>query len=81
MSNPIRTCIGCRQPAPQDELLRIALIDADGLPKAVFDPHHRLPGRGAWLHPERPDCVQAALAAKSLTRAFRRPVDCSALHS
>lgn len=34
------------------------------------DPRHRLPGRGAWVHP-RPDCLELAVRRKAFGRALR----------
>lgn len=64
---PIRTCVGCRRARPKDELLRIART-RDGL---RFDPHRRLPGRGAYLCP-LPTCIDAATRrdAAGLRRAL-----------
>ena len=34
------------------------------------DPRHRMPGRGAWLHPT-PDCLELAVRRKAFGRALR----------
>jgi len=34
-----------------------------------------LPGRGAWLCRDRPDCVDLAIRRKAFERALRGPVD------
>jgi hypothetical protein len=34
------------------------------------DPRHRLPGRGAWVHPA-PDCLETAVRRKAFGRALR----------
>ncbi|MDN5790367.1 MAG: YlxR family protein [Micrococcales bacterium] len=34
------------------------------------DPRHRMPGRGAWLHP-RPECFESAVRRKAFGRALR----------
>lgn len=36
----------------------------------VPDPRHRLPGRGAWLHPST-TCLEQAVRRKAFTRALR----------
>ena len=36
----------------------------------VPDPRHRLPGRGAWLHPT-PECLDLAVQRKAFGRALR----------
>lgn len=70
---PIRTCIGCRERATADELLRI--VAAPGA-QVVPDPRRRIPGRGAWLHPD-PRCVELAERRRAYARALRvsGPVD------
>ena len=35
----------------------------------VADPRHRLPGRGAWLHPT-PECLDLAVRRKAFGRAL-----------
>ena len=72
----MRTCTGCRQTAPQRELVRLVF---DG-PQLIIDPgslpgvptaaqRGAAPGRGAYVHP-RAACVTAA----GLSRSFRRTV-------
>ncbi len=63
---PTRTCVGCRQPASQGELLRFVLVDGE----VVADPRRRLPGRGAWLH-DRDECREQAVRRRAFERAFR----------
>jgi predicted RNA-binding protein YlxR (DUF448 family) len=80
---PVRTCVGCRQRAPKAELSRLALVrePVSGSERAfvVPDVDNRLPGRGVYLHPGRPECLAAALRSKAFARAFRAPVDASRL--
>ncbi|MFF0544431.1 YlxR family protein [Nocardia thailandica] len=65
-SQPIRTCIGCREREPSAELLRIVARGSAVVP----DPRRRLPGRGAWLHPVSA-CVRAAERRRAFGRALR----------
>ena len=44
--DPIRTCVGCGQRAPQATLVRMVAM-GDGL---RLDPRRRAPGRGGYLH-------------------------------
>ncbi|GAA4814195.1 hypothetical protein GCM10023200_59860 [Actinomycetospora chlora] len=46
------------------------------------DPRHRLPGRGAWLHPD-PDCLHRAERRSAFPRALRvpGPLDTGALRA
>ncbi|EXF25819.1 hypothetical protein BG28_10350 [Nesterenkonia sp. AN1] len=43
-------------------------------PLVVADTARVLPGRGAWLHPQR-ECFETAIKRKAFNRAFRRTVD------
>ncbi|MGP3971331.1 YlxR family protein [Streptomyces sp. 6N223] len=63
---PERTCVGCRQRATRNGLLRVALIED----RCVPDHRGTLPGRGAYLHPT-PDCLQLAVRRRAFPRAFR----------
>lgn len=60
---PIRTCIACRQRAPQPELLRL-VRQGDRVVDATVP---RLPGRGAYLHP---GCVELAVKRQAIRRTF-----------
>lgn len=73
---PVRTCIGCRERAGRDELLRVVVEGGQIQP----DPHAVLPGRGAWLHP---GCLDAAERRRAFSRALRvsGPVDLSRLRT
>ncbi|MBE2315374.1 YlxR family protein [Solirubrobacter sp. CPCC 204708] len=64
--------MGCGRVAPRAHLARFANVDGCAVP----DPRASLPGRGAWLHPNR-DCFEAATARRAFHRAFRAPVNLS----
>ncbi|MGI8767767.1 MAG: YlxR family protein, partial [Propionibacteriaceae bacterium] len=66
MSDPVRTCIGCRQSAHPSSLLRLAVADGT----LLVDQRRRLPGRGAYLH-DTPDCWAAATRKRAFGRALR----------
>lgn len=75
--HPERTCIGCGQRAPKDDLARLVLVapaDADESAPAtvVVDAKGGSFGRGANVHPSA-SCVVAA-CKKGLSRAFKREV-------
>lgn len=65
-SGPTRTCIGCRQRCRAIELLRVVAVAGVVTP----DPRRRLPGRGAWLHPD-PGCLDMAERRRAFGRALR----------
>lgn len=70
---PVRTCIGCRQRADQNTVVRFALDRSQDPPRVQLDAGRNMPGRGAWLH-RRSDCFESALKRKAFHRAFRQPV-------
>ncbi|PRC44827.1 DUF448 domain-containing protein, partial [Mycobacterium sp. ITM-2017-0098] len=54
---PVRTCIGCRKRELAVELLRVVAVDGgngtgNGSSVVTVDVARKLPGRGAWLHPD-----------------------------
>lgn len=63
---PVRTCVGCRERAPKQELLRVVAGDGTLVP----DPARRAPGRGAHLHPTT-ECLALALRRRAFGRALR----------
>ena len=65
-SEPERTCVGCREPAPKRDLIRIARA-ADGV---VADLSATAPGRGAYIHP-RWECAGRAFRHGALGKALR----------
>ncbi|MDO5711578.1 MAG: YlxR family protein [Micrococcales bacterium] len=85
--SPIRTCVGCRRRAEQSELLRVVADLAPvqdpppGGPRTGrrlrLDLSRRLPGRGAWLHPE-PRCFEQAVRRRAFGRALRLSAEFSA---
>ena len=68
---PVRTCVGCRATGPRSALLRVVVAtDAAGSPALVVDAGRRMPGRGAWLHPDA-GCLETAERRRALGRALR----------
>ena len=65
-AGPARMCIGCRRKQRATELLRVVAVDGVIIP----DLRHRLPGRGAWLHPD-PGCLDMAERRRAFGRALR----------
>ncbi|MFF0814153.1 YlxR family protein [Rhodococcus sp. NPDC003318] len=69
--HPVRTCIGCRKPAPAADLLRVVARQTQPEGWVVVpDPGRRLSGRGAWLHPDR-GCLGQAEKRRAFGRALR----------
>ena len=48
----------------------VVATDAAGDPALVVDVGRRMPGRGAWLHPD-PGCLETAERRRALGRALR----------
>jgi uncharacterized protein len=74
-------CVGCRGTDSWSALLRVvAVTDEAGATRLEPDPRHRLPGRGAWLHPTH-DCLDRAIGRRAFARALRvsAPVEAGAL--
>ncbi|WP_151775533.1 YlxR family protein [Streptomyces abyssomicinicus] len=63
---PERTCVGCRERAAKNELLRIVAVEGECVP----DHRGTLPGRGAYLHPAVV-CLDQAVRRRAFPRAFR----------
>ncbi|MDC5698311.1 YlxR family protein [Intrasporangium calvum] len=77
--------MGCRGTDSWSALLRVVAATDGDLPGNAPvhlrpDPRHRMPGRGAWLHP-RPECLELAVRRKAFGRALRlqAAVDVSAV--
>ena len=64
--NTVRTCLGCRQRAPRSSLVRVVARDG----RAVVDTAARLPGRGAWVHPDS-GCIDNAIRRRAFGRALK----------
>ena len=68
---PIRSCIGCGERAPQQELL--CLVSAPDGTLRVVDRRRRT-GRTAYLH-DRLGCWERFAGRKGAVRSLRRSVD------
>ncbi len=77
---PVRTCVGCRVRASRAVLLRVVAVEAGDITVVAPDPHLRLAGRGAWLHPDL-SCLELAERRRAIPRALRRagPLEVSAV--
>ena len=67
----MRTCVGCRRQAAQDELYRVVLLEG------ALVVSRTAPGRGAWLHRAWAPCLAEAGRARAFSRALRTPIDAS----
>ena len=63
---PIRTCVGCGERAPKDELQRFVRRSES----LQLDPRRLATGRGGYLHP-RLDCLRRFTRTKGPVRALR----------
>ena len=73
-AEPSRTCVGCRGSDSWSALLRVVAATDEHPGNAPVtlrpDPRHRMPGRGAWLHPT-PECFELAVRRKAFGRGLR----------
>ncbi|MFQ3610642.1 MAG: YlxR family protein [Fimbriimonadales bacterium] len=65
---PIRRCAFCRRTAPKSALLRFVRLP--GSNSVLYDPDHRLQGRGAYLCRDV-ECLKGALKRRSLERGLK----------
>ena len=72
LTEPVRTCIGCRERAQRRDLVRIVASrgSSDQLIRVVPDSGETLPGRGAHLHPDV-QCLDQAKRRRAFGRALR----------
>lgn len=67
---PMRSCVGCFEPKPKKELLRI-VRSPEG--EISLDPIGKKPGRGAYICPNI-ECFKKARKARRLERSFETEV-------
>ncbi|WP_367183114.1 YlxR family protein [uncultured Cellulomonas sp.] len=69
----MRTCVGCRGTGNRSDLLRV-VATRDGSTESVLvvDTARSMPGRGAWLHPDR-RCLELAERRRAFPRSLRVP--------
>lgn len=63
---PERTCIGCRERAAKNDLLRVVVVGDELVP----DDRGTLHGRGAYVHPSTV-CLDLAVRRRAFPRALR----------
>jgi predicted RNA-binding protein YlxR (DUF448 family) len=67
---PARTCIGCREVKPKQELIRIVRTESGSV---AIDPTGKQSGRGAYLCKLKA-CWEAGLKKEQLDRALRMKI-------
>ena len=73
--------VGCRSVGSRSDLLRVVVTrDGSSEPVLVVDTRRSLPGRGAWLHPDR-RCLELAERRRAFPRSLRHagPLDAGAV--
>jgi uncharacterized protein len=65
-----RTCVGCQQVYPHEQLIRLVCSPTG---EVLLDIYGKLPGRGAYLCPQRL-CAEQAVQRRRVQVAFRREV-------
>ncbi len=81
MTGPVRTCVGCRRTGSRSDLVRVVVTrDGSSEPVLVVDTARSMPGRGAWLHPDR-RCLDLAEKRRAFGRSLRHagPLDTGAV--
>ncbi len=73
---PIRQCVACRECASREDLIRLALSPNHTL---VVDLRARLPGRGAWVHPDRECLARVEQRPGMLSRSLKAQPDTAGL--
>ncbi len=72
-----RTCVGCREVAPRETLIRFAIRVEDGAASVVPDIAHKLGGRGASTHASRA-CIEQGVKRGGFAKAASARVDVAA---
>ena len=66
----MRRCVACREPRPQEELIRFTFRDG----KLAADEGDKADGRGYYLCKDRA-CADTAIKRKAFNRALRRDLN------
>ncbi len=67
---PQRMCVGCREMRNKRDLIRVVKTPEGEI---TIDSKGKMNGRGAYLCPNE-DCLQKAVKAKGLERAFKQKI-------
>lgn len=66
MNGPVRTCVGCREAKPKDEMIRVCCYEG----KLSVDPTGRAKGRGVYVCRD-PECLKKVIKKQGFKRGFR----------
>ncbi len=67
---PIRQCLGCREPKPKAELLRVVRSPEGAV---SLDFRGKAPGRGAYIC-RSSECLKRAVRSRALERSLGVPI-------
>jgi len=68
---PIRLCLGCQQPKPKRDLIRVVRNSAGDV---SLDKTGKKSGRGAYICPER-SCLEVARKTKRLEKSLGAKIE------
>ena len=69
-TEPMRTCIGCRESKPKQDMIRIAFYQDD----LSVDVTGRAKGRGVYICRDV-ECLEKAIKSKAIKRGFKTNFD------
>ena len=73
---PLRMCLGCKEMKPKRELIRVVKSNEGEI---SIDLVGKKPGRGAYIC-RSADCLEQAIKAKRLEKAFETTIDMDIYH-
>lgn len=73
---PLRMCLGCKEMKPKRELIRVVKNNEGEI---SIDLVGKKPGRGAYIC-RSADCLEQAIKAKRLEKAFETTIDMDIYH-
>lgn len=73
---PLRMCLGCKEMKPKKELIRVVRNNEGEI---NIDLVGKKPGRGAYIC-KNAACLEAAIKAKRLEKAFETAIDAEIYH-
>lgn len=68
---PMRKCVGCKENAEKNELIRIVKDKDDNI---FVDESGKANGRGVYIHKDS-NCLESAFTNKELERSLRCKID------